>query len=158
MQGGLLVPVGLPHPMTLNTPSWSAHTTERVRKPPPHVLVHCTTSSECVFDTVQIISEKFELTADHWPIRYENICGVCLFTCNVRLYSVVRVLANTCTKLHSSTKHWMYCIGHWDVIITHLWYGVCSISSDYCSAMSNREYLYIYVFKIATNECKCVGG
>ena len=75
-------------------------------------------------------------------MRYENICGVCLFTCNVRLYSVVRVLANTCTKLHSSTKHWMYCIGHWDVIITHHWYGVCSISSDYCSAMSNREYLY----------------
>ena len=137
MQGGLLESVEVPHPegLVLNTPSWSAHTTERVRKPPPQVLVHC---SECVIQCRT--SENFEtysrpLANTVWkhlwclPFHLQCKCSTC--TCK-HVHNVV--------ECNTNTEY----IEHWDVIITHHWYGVCSISSDYCSAMSNREYLHVH--------------
>ena len=63
------------------------------------------------------------------PFHLQCKCSTC--TCK-HVHNVV--------ECNTNTEY----IEHWDVIITHHWYGVCSISSDYCSAMSNREYLHVH--------------
>ena len=76
MHRGLLAPVRLPHTVlgAPRTPSWSVHSTERVRRPPPHVLVHY---RRIMWSHTAYVSVTNELTGDHWPCRYENICTTC---------------------------------------------------------------------------------